>query len=290
MKLSVITFNRNDGYKEKERFIIHLKYLLESFDEVIYIDWNSPSHSLLYDIEDEIPKTGKLKHLVISSQVHDLLFGDNPNIPKVVNNLCQNIGLRRAEGDWVALTTIDNIPPSREELLNLVKESDQKTFYTLSRREVEYQNVLDNINDLNNFKKELDKISEPRFFEAKVSPNDTYSLINCCGDFQFAPKKIWMDIKGVEEQMLYSCFIDTNIQKKVVLNGYNLKAIFDIPMYHMSHKNILPQGGDVENIHEVADKAPPVYNNVLEWVEYFTNSKNEDNWGFGDVEIEYEII
>lgn len=290
MKLSVVTFNRNDNYKEKERFIIHLKYLLESFDEVIYVDWNSPSHSLLYDIEDKIPKTGKLKHFVISSQVHNFLFGNNPDIPKVVSNLCQNIGLRRAEGDWVALTTTDNIPPSKEELLNLIEKSDQKTFYTLSRREVEYQNVLDNIKDLNTFKKELDKTSEPRFFEAKVSPNDTYSLINCCGDFQFAPKKIWMDIKGVEEQMVYSCFIDTNIQKKVVINGYTLKAIFDIPMYHMSHKNLLPQGGNTENVHELADKTPPVYNNVWEWVEYFTNSKNNDNWGFGDVEIEYEVI
>jgi hypothetical protein len=290
MKLSVVTFNRNDGYKEKDRFIIHLKYLLETFDEVIYVDWNSPTHSLLYDIENEIPKTGKLKHFVIPPEVHDSVFGEDPNIPKVVSNFCQNIGLRRTTGDWVAFTTSDNIPPSRDELLNLIKNSDNKTFYTLSRREVEYDEILKNINNLTNFKKELDKISEPRHYPARVSPNDDYSLINCCGDFQFAPREIWWGIKGVEEQMIYSCFIDTNIQKKVVLNGYNLKAIFDIPMYHMSHKNILPQGGDTKNLHEVADKTTPVYNNVLEWVEYFTTSKNTDEWGWSNVEIEYETI
>lgn len=290
MKLSVITFNRNDGYKERERFIIHLRYLLETFDEVIYVDWNSPSHSLLYDIENEIPKTGKLKHFVISSEVHTSIFGDDPHIPKVVGNLCLNIGLRRATGDWIAITTSDNIPPFKEELLNLIKESDNNTFYTLSRREVEYNEVLKNIDNLIPFKKELDKVSQPRYFGARVTPNDEYSLINCCGDFQFAPQKIWIDIKGIEEQMIYNCFVDTNVQKKAVLNNYNLKAIFDIPMYHMSHKNHLPQDGDTENLHEIASKTPPIYNSAMEWVEYFTTSKNDDNWGFNNVEIEYEII
>jgi hypothetical protein len=37
MKTAVITFSRNDGYKEKERFAIHLTELLETFDEVNYV-------------------------------------------------------------------------------------------------------------------------------------------------------------------------------------------------------------------------------------------------------------
>ena len=39
MKTAVILFGRNDGYKEKERFIIHITTMLETFDEVIYIDF-----------------------------------------------------------------------------------------------------------------------------------------------------------------------------------------------------------------------------------------------------------
>ena len=64
-KTSVIIFGRNDGYKEKERFCIHLKTLLETFDEIIYIDWNSDNISFLYEVKDILPKTGRIKHLVI---------------------------------------------------------------------------------------------------------------------------------------------------------------------------------------------------------------------------------
>ena len=52
MKTSFILYSRNDGYKEKERFAIHLTTMLETFDEVIYVDWNSPTHSFLYDVLD----------------------------------------------------------------------------------------------------------------------------------------------------------------------------------------------------------------------------------------------
>jgi hypothetical protein len=71
-----------------------------------------------------------------------------------------------------------------------------------------------------------------------VTPNDKYSLINCCGDFQLAHRNVWNTIKGFEENMIYACFQDTNIQKKAVLNGFDLEAIYDIPLYHMSHKGM----------------------------------------------------
>lgn len=32
------------------------------------------------------------------------------------------------------------------------------------------------------------------------------------------------------------------------------------------------------------------YNDAYEWVEHFQESKNEDNWGLADTEIEFEII
>jgi hypothetical protein len=32
------------------------------------------------------------------------------------------------------------------------------------------------------------------------------------------------------------------------------------------------------------------YNNPWDWVEYFSESKNTDDWGLNDIEIEFEII
>lgn len=290
MKTSVITFGRNDGYKEKERFAIHLKTLLDTFDEVNYIDWNSPEHSALYDVLDIIPKTGRIKHFVITPEVHNLLFENISGVPNVSNNLAVNIALRRTDADWVAATTLDNIPPLKEELEEFIKNSKKDTFYTFSRRDADYDDVLKHKDNLTEYRKYLGRITEPRYFSAKVTPNDNYSIINCCGDFQLAPKKIWMDIKGIEEKMIYNCFVDTNVQKKVVLNGYNLEAIYDIPIYHMSHKNHLPQGGNVENLHETVKLKDPTYNDAWAWVEWFKESQNDEDWGLANTEIEFEII
>ena len=65
MSVGAVVVNRNDGYKDFERGIIHFKSMLDTFDEVFYIDWNSPSGSFFWEIKDELPKTGKLKHVVI---------------------------------------------------------------------------------------------------------------------------------------------------------------------------------------------------------------------------------
>ena len=275
MKTGVITFNRNDGYKERERIIIHLRTLLDTFDEVNYVDWNSPTHSSLYDVIHDIPNEGRIKHFIIPPFVHTAIVGDR-KVSKCLGNFAFNIALRRTDSDWIVCTTTDNIPPTREELHNIIDKSDGNTFYTLSRREIQYDDALKNINNLQTFRESLSKTTEPRMFYARVTPNDNYSIINCCGDFQLAPTKLWLNIKGLEEQMIYNCFLDTNVQKKAVLAGYNLQAIFDVPMYHMSHKNILPQAHTTE-LHEVAEEAP-IYNDALEWVEYFTESKNDDNW------------
>jgi hypothetical protein len=290
MKTSVITFGRNDGYKENERFLIHIKTLLDTFDEVNYVDWNSPTKSLLYEIIDQLPKEGRIKHFVIPSEVHSYLFKNIEGVPNVANNLAFNVALRRTDADWIVATTIDNIPPLKEELNNLLINSDDNTFYSFSRRDIEYDEILKNINNLDEYRKFLGKTTIPRFYPAKVTPNDNYSIINCCGDFQLASRKVWFDIKGIEENMIFNCFIDTNTQKKVVLNGHKLEIIYDIPMYHMSHKNHLPQGGSTENLHEIAETKTPVYNDAWYWVEWFKKSENSDSWGLGDTEIEFEVF
>jgi len=290
-KTSFILYSRNDGYKEKERFLIHIKTILETFDEVIYVDWNSENSSLLYEIIDELPKTGKIKHFIISPYYHNLLTNNDPDVQSCNNVLSVNLALRRSEADWIVIGNIDIIPPTKEEWECFLSKADLNTFYTFSRRDINYDDVLENKNNLDNYRNYLNKTTEPRFFYAKVTPNDNYSLINCCGDFQLAHKSIWDTIKGLEENMLYSCFVDTNVQKKAILNNFNLKAIFDVPVYHMSHKtNRVPQDGDLNTLHDKENTSPPKYNDPWKWIEYFTESENDDNWGLAETEIEYEII
>ena len=289
-KTAVIVFGRNDGYKEKERFAIHLTTMLETFDEVIYIDWNSPTHSFLYEVLDMIPKTGRLKHFAIPPEYAKMLSNNDEKAQICNSVLSFNLGLRRTDAEWIVLSTTDIIPPTKEVLHKFISQANKNSFYTFSRRDIEYDNVIANLDNLDEYRKTLDKTIEPRYFPTKVTPNDEYSIFNCCGDFQLAPKNLWYKLRGYEEPMLYACFVDTNVQKKSVLYGFNLVPVYDVPLYHMSHKGMGNDG---------ASPSKQYYNDAWQWVEYFDKyeehghnmfSRNEDTWGYSNVEIEFEIF
>jgi hypothetical protein len=284
---------RNDDYKEDERVIVCLNSMIETFDEIYFCDWNTPSDKepLLWKIKDYIPKTGKIKHFIISEKNATYLTDCIPNISPFYGTLAYNLLIRRCTADWIASTMIDIIAPKKENLDNFLSVANKDTFYSVSRRNVEYSELekigFDNWKE---FRDKLDIESEPRYWPAKVTPNDEYSLINCCGDFQLAHRDIWHKIKGFEEQMVYACFNDTNVQKKAVLNGFRLEAYYDLPLYHLSHKNMVVQGGDLNTLHENAKKTPILYNDAWNWVEWFNESQNDENWGLADTDIEFEII
>ena len=289
-KTAVIVFGRNDGYKEKERFAIHLTTMLETFDEVIYVDWNSPTHSFLYDILDMIPKTGRLKHFAIPPE-YAKIMSNNDEKAQICNSVLSfNLGLRRTDAEWIVLSTTDVIPPTKKVLNEFITQANKNSFYTFSRRDIEYDDVIANLDNLNEYRKHLDETTEPRFFPTQVTPNDKYSIFNCCGDFQLAPKNLWYKLRGYEEPMLYACFVDTNVQKKSILYGFDLVPVFDIPLYHMSHKGMGNDG---------SSPSKQYYNDAMEWVEYFNKytihdhimfSRNTDTWGYSDTEIEFEIF
>jgi FkbM family methyltransferase len=289
-KTAVIVFGRNDGYKEKERFAIHLTTMLETFDEVIYIDWNSPTHSFLYEVLDMIPKTGRLKHFAIPPEYANMMSNNDEKAQICNSVLSFNLGLRRTDAEWIVLATTDIIPPTRETLQQFIVQANKNSLYTFSRRDIEYDDVIANLDNLDEYRKHLDETTEPRYFPTKVTPNDEYSIFNCCGDFQLAPKNVWYKLRGYEEPMLYACFVDTNVQKKSVLYGFNLVPVYDIPLYHMSHKGMGNDG---------SSPSKQYYNDAWQWVEHFNKyeehghimfSRNEDTWGYSNVEIEFEVF
>jgi hypothetical protein len=295
-KTAVVVFGRNDGYKEQERFIIHINTMLETFDEVIYIDWNSPTYSFLYDVMDRIHHTGRLKHFIIPPEYAHLMTMGDEKAQACTTVLIQNIGLRRTDAEWVVMSTTDVIPPYKEVLNEFISKANRNTFYTLSRRDIEYDDVIANLDRLDDYRKELDQTTEPRYFPTRVTPNDVWSIFNCCGDFQLASRNLWFKLRGFEELMMYSCFPDTNVQKKAVLYGFKLEPVYDIPLYHMSHKGMGTEGGSPSKQYN---------NDPWKWVENFSRyehplnkhiggtymvSRNADTWGFSNIEIEYETI
>ena len=284
MKTAALLYVRNDNYKEDERVIVCLKSMLDTFDEVFLLDWNSPKdkNPLLWEIEDRLPKTGRLKHIVIPPDAAKVLTNNDPNAQACTQVISTNLMLRRCDADWIVATTIDIIAPNKDKFQEFLSKANKNTFYTVSRRDFEIEELEKHgFEDWKSYRDILDSTSQERRFPAMVTPNDKYSLINCCGDFQLAHRNVWNIIKGFEEQMIYACFQDTNIQKKAVLNGFDLQAVYDLPLYHMSHKGMGNDG---------SSPSKQTYNDAWDWVEFFEESQNTDNWGFVNVEIEFEIV
>ena len=291
MKIASVVVNRNDGYKDFERGLIHFKSMIRSFDEVNYVDWNSPNGSFIWEIENKIPKKGKIKHYCIASNVVNQIIFD-ANAQKCNESLSRNIAIRRSDADWIVSTNLDVIPPTKKELKKLVKKLDKNTFYTISRREAPKDIIYSSKNE-KELRESLSNIPA-RHFPAKVTPNDNYSLINCCGDFQIAHRDVWNKIKGFEEEMIYACFVDSNIQKKAVLNDYNLEVLYEPALYHMEHGAYFTKADgtrvqDEENTGAYKGETN-AYNDAFKWVENFQSTRNMDNWGLKDVDIEVEII
>ncbi len=292
MKIASVTVNRNDGYKDYERGIIHFKSMTETFDEVNYVDWNSEDGSFIWEIEDAIPKNGKINHYCIPPNIVNQLIFDQ-NAQKCNEAISRNIAIRRSDADWIVSTNIDVIPPTRRELKNLIKSLDKNTFYTISRREAPKETIRNNSRTIKELRESL-KTIPARHFPAKVTPNDEYSLINCCGDFQIAHRDVWNKIKGFEEEMIYACFVDTNVQKKAILNECKLEVRYEPAIYHMEHGAYFTKEDgtrvlDKENVGDYKgdNKA---YNDAWQWVENFNKSKNTNDWGLGKVDIEVEVI
>lgn len=289
MKITAVVICRNDNYggNLKERAIYSLNSAINTYDEVIYVDWNSQTQSLLYEIKDNLNFKGNLKHFIIAPELASILTNFDANAQVCCETLARNIGIRRASGDWIVSTNIDIIHPSREELESALTDMNTNTFYTISRRYTDWKIIKEFYNgelDFKNWiplKNYLTENSEKRVFEEKVVTGDDYSIINCCGDYQIATKHIWHEIRGFEEDLIYVLYSDTNVQKKAVMHGFELKALYEPALFHIEHGR--GGGGFLDGINRVT-------NNPHRAIINQNKTRNLDSWGMIGLDLEYETL
>jgi hypothetical protein len=289
MKISAVIVSRNDNYGGhlNERATYCFNSAIDTYDEVIYVDWNSPTHSLLYDIKDNIKFKGNFKHFVITPEIASVLTNNDPNAQKCCEVLARNIGLRRATGDYLVSTNIDIIHPKRNELENIINNMSKDTFYTISRRHTDWTQIKEFHNGEIKFD-EWEKLreylivnSEERHFDETTVNGDDYSIINCCGDYQIAPKHVWEGIRGMEEDLIYSLYADTNVQKKSVMHGFELKALYNPALFHIEHGK--GGGGFLDGINKLV-------NDPYRAIVHQEKTLNTESWGFGNTDIEFEVF
>jgi len=71
MKLSAVIVSRNDNYGGNliERSSYCFNSMIDTFDEVFYIDWNSETKSLLNEVKQNIQFKGNFHHIVIEPKI-----------------------------------------------------------------------------------------------------------------------------------------------------------------------------------------------------------------------------
>ena len=47
---------------------------------------------------------------------------------------------------------------------------------------------------------------DERHFSEVVQSGDSFSIINCCGDYQFSSKHVWNTIRAFEESLIYPLY------------------------------------------------------------------------------------
>lgn len=277
MKITAVIASRNDDYglNLTHRAFYSLKSMSHVFDEVIYVDWNSPNNISLmeqFKLEGKNLNCNNVREIKITEQ-----FIKSINLPNDAQPCCEvlarNIGIVRAKNDWIVSTNID-IVPSDFKYDNL----SESNFY-IGRK----INVFDDFHLINFKDKSLStsdiqmQLKENKhlfqkmpFLEQNNHANKIIQVVGC-GDFQLGHKNLWNKIKGFEEKMIYRNHADSNVIIKAYYQDFNIKIIDEYDFYHLDHKNnnvFWKKDGNTKN--NTWDEATIKY----------SITSNHDDWGF----------
>lgn len=286
--VTAVVTGRNDNYGGhlNERATYSFNTMLETFDEVIYVDWNTDSGKNILTDDLVIHDRTKLKTLKVTPELARQLT-QGKETQKMCEVLARNVGIRRAKGRVIVSTNIDIIPPPRKYLDILVSELKPMEMVTLSKQDVELEQLdkqfgtspdwktvselLTNLFGLWPLTKRLmcPHLVVNRDLLTQVPPQYAHSfasIIMACGDFQIAHRDTWYTIKGFEESMIKRSYADTVVQYKTIMAGGTVRATNYPPVYHIEHER---------------DNNPAIQNSM----DLPVTTTNSDTWGFNDIKI-----
>lgn len=290
MRVSAIMCGRNDNYggRLNERATYCFNTMLSTFDEVIYVDWNTDGERILTDELDIRVNPDRLKIITVTPQMCRELMGEKyEKSNKCCQVLAKNIGMRRATGDVLVSTNIDIIPPKRAYLEDLINEMKPDEFITIAKHDVDVDQLhkifeqtksYTDLRDILPLQYGVNPISSrliiPRLAMDKstlmslppTAHHTASSIICACGDFQMASRDLWFKIRCFEESMIKRLYDDSIVQYKSILAGATVRATNFPPVYHLDHER--------NNNPSLLNEEIPA--NV---------GSNTDTWGFSHVNL-----
>ena len=117
MKLSAVCYGRNDNYGGHflESALYSINSMLKTFDEVVYVDWNTEEGKKIVTDELHLENRDKLCVFHVTPDIVEKITNGTPT-PPMCEVLAKNIGIRRATGDIICCVNLDVIVPPREHI------------------------------------------------------------------------------------------------------------------------------------------------------------------------------
>jgi len=250
---SIISRNDNYGNLLLERATYCLNSMAEVLDEIVYVDWNTDNDkpTMIEEIKDDLVHKEKIRWVrVTQEQAREWTWND-PQAQAVCETQARNVGLRRLSTDFLISANIDIIPPQRKHLERVINTS---TFFTTGMRSISLYDLrpLGDRTRPDIYITALEQL-ESRYSQqppTSVHWNDRFSLVSNCGDFQIAHKDIWYAMRGFEERFTGRAYMDSNVQMKATLVGYNIAVDWSLPIWHIGHDAGFGGSGKINNIDE----------------------------------------
>jgi glycosyltransferase involved in cell wall biosynthesis len=268
MKTSIIIPTRNDNFGGNlvETATACIQTMSKSFDEVIIVDFGSKEPLCNFMAETD---NNNVKFIIVPESWVISKVGDTTTMADV---FARNIGIRRATNDMIISSNIDIIPGPRVhfDLLDFEKNK----FYTSPKYMIDRSIAVPPWDQLQEYLYN----NRESYYRQPAFNGDPWSIVSGCGDFQMGHRSIWFDseVRGFEETMIYKDYLDTNLQKKIIVNAHKeVLPILNIHVFHQSHEH---NRGKVKS----NDPSRSVWN--------FGKTTNTENWGVPDEEFEERLI
>jgi hypothetical protein len=252
--ISVVVVGRNDdhGYNLQKRVTTSLNSIasfLRAQDELIFVDWNSPSEYPVMPIAiwDSLTEHCRkvLKIIKVSESEHKLVKGDSER--KLLEPIARNVGIRRAKNSskWILSTNTDIvfIPTGFKNFAELCETLDER-LWMCSRYELP-EFIWESLDrkDVIRTQKILSALHAESALALSVRlrpfPDIDFDICDGVGDFQLATRAHWNAIGGFPEGMLLGWHVDTratiafnsvtNTKPRILLDE-------QLVMYHQNHQ------------------------------------------------------
>lgn len=300
--ISIITATRNDAYDgdslhRNQVFVSSLVWLAEQHEldaELIIVEWDPPKGraELKKAIRWPAHKKVKIRILSVPHKIHERI--ENSHLIPFFQMQAKNIGIRRAEGDWVLCTNADLI--YSHELVKWLANADRKTlldplgYYRAPRYDTSLRRVSESPELLNPTMVDVWLEACRENVIAKHDPPEPGIMFtNACGDFTLAHQGVWEELKGYPEIGRWSPHVDSLFLIAAFATGHQEYRIA-APMYHLQHDKALVGLDETKTdypypILDLTAEYEPWKRLMLRTRRLISPNAENENWGFADEKI-----